>query len=286
MSIKPQKRHDQVPPKPAARRSSEASRGKGQPDEIKLCGLNACMKLYKTRAEDIIRVYVVESRLESCSELIKSCARRRKAYHVVTSADMDKIAGSTHHEGVCVLAKRRTPETWDQFLSWLEENPDTPIFALIIEDVENPHNLGAIMRSAAHFGCNYMLLANEKSYKPPAALLRTAEGGGETVELVCAPQITVMATELKHRNVSVLGTAMQGRIKLYEPGERGQLPKRCAVILGNEARGLSVEAKKVSVGLISIPGSGNVESLNVSVAAALVLGEYCRQHGLPQSSAK
>jgi RNA methyltransferase, TrmH family len=261
------------------KRTHDANRGKGSPDEVKLCGLNACLKLYKTRAEDIIRVYVVESRLEDCAELIKSCARRRKAYHVVTAADLDKISGSSHHEGVCILAKRRTPTTWDQFLKWLEENPDHPIVSLIIEDVENPHNLGAIMRSAAHFGCKYLILANEKTYKPPAALLRTAEGGGEVVELICAPQISVIGAELKHRHVSVLGTAAQGRIRLYEQGSSGQLPTRAAIIMGNEARGLTPEARKASTGLIAIPGTGEVESLNVSVAAALILGEYCRQHG-------
>lgn len=272
-----------APPKDEPRRSHEANRGKGSPDEIKLCGLNACMKLYQTRAEDIIRVYVLESRMNDCADLIKSCARRRKAYHIVSAADMDKISGSTHHEGICILAKRRKPATWDQFLTRLEEHPDTPLVSLIIEDVENPHNLGAIMRTAAHFGCEYLILANEKSYKPPAALLRTAEGGGEVVELICSPQISVICTELKHRNVVVLGTAMQGRIKLYDDSTCGQLPPRCAIILGNEARGITPEARKASNGLISIPGTGAVESLNVSVAAALILGEYCRQHGMPSS---
>lgn len=265
----------------ASERAHEANRGKGNPDEVKLCGLNACMKLYRTRAEDIIRVYVIESRMEDCAELIKSCARRRKAYHVVSTTDMDKISGSTHHEGVCVLAKRRAPPTWDQFLKWLEDYQDLPLVSLIIEDVENPHNLGAIMRSAAHFGCRYLILANEKNYKPPAALLRTAEGGGEVVDIVCAPSINVVCTELKHRKVSVLGTAIQGRIKLYEKSASGQLPARAAIILGNEARGLTSEARKAAAGLISIPGTGEVESLNVSVAAALILGEYYRQHGVP-----
>jgi RNA methyltransferase, TrmH family len=266
--------------KEESRRPFEATRGKGHPDEMKICGLNACLRLYKVRAEDIIRVYVVENRLESCADLIKSCARRRKAYHVVSAADMDKISGSTHHEGVCILAKRRTAESWDQYLNWLENNPDAASLALILEDVENPHNLGAIMRSAAHFGCKHIILANEKSYKPPAAVLRTAEGGGEVVHLICAPQIRVIATELRHRNVSVLGTGMQGRIKLYSKGASGQLPGRVAIILGNEAKGLTPEAKKAADGLIFIPGTGEVDSLNVSVASALILGEYYRQHSI------
>ena len=149
---------------------------------------------------------------------------------------------------------------------------------MILEDVANPHNIGAILRSAANFGCRFVLLPGEKNFKPSAALLRTAEGGGETVEFISAPSINVMATELRQRGLTVLGTAMKGRYNLYGQDEAGKLPKRLAVILGNEARGLSAEAKKAASGMITIPGTGAVQSLNVSVAAALVAGEYFRQH--------
>jgi TrmH RNA methyltransferase len=115
--------------------------------------------------------------------------------------------------------------------------------------------------------------------------MRTAEGGGESVEIMCAPSFNVIATELRHRDVRVLGTAMQGRIKLYDKGDAGLLPNRAAIVFGNEAKGLSADAKKNSQGLICIPGSGAVDSLNVGVAAALILGEYHRQHGFPKSSA-
>ena len=259
---------------------SEAIRGKGQPDEIKLCGYNACQKLYDTRAEDIIRVYLVESRLEEFSELIKSCVRRRKAYHIVTPADMEKISGSSHHEGVCIIAKRRVPPTWDLFLAALEDQGSSPGFVLILEDIANPHNVGAILRSSANFGCRYIILPNEKDFKPSAALLRTAEGGGETVEFISGPSIAVVTTELRQRGMTVLGTALKGRVSLYSAGEAGALPARMAVILGNEARGLSADARKAAAGMIAIPGSGAVQSLNVGVAAALVAGEYFRQHGL------
>ena len=257
---------------------SEAARGKGRLDEIKLCGYNACLKLYETRAEDVIRVYVVESRREEFSDLIKSCVRRRKAYHIVTPADLEKISGSTHHEGICVIAKRKTPVSWNDFLQTLEANPDDAQLALILEDVANPHNVGAIVRSAANFGCKYVILPNEKEYKPSAALFRTAEGGGEAVELISAPSIAVISAELRSRAVTVLGTAMQGRINLYHEGEKGLLPSRLAVILGNEAKGLSPAAKKAASGMIAIPGTGAVQSLNVGVAAALITGEYYRQH--------
>lgn len=272
-------------PRPPVGGFQEANRGKGSPDEIKLCGFNACMKLYETRAEDIIRVYLVESRAERCVELIKSCARRRKAYHIVSAADLDKIAGSSHHEGICILAKRKPPLGWDGFLRMLEQDPDDPLLALILEDVENPHNVGAIVRSAANFGCRFIILPGEKTYKPSAALMRTAEGGGESVEIMCAPSFNVIAAELRHRDVRVLGTAMQGRIKLYDKGDAGLIPKRTAIVFGNEAKGLSADARKNSQGLISIPGSGAVDSLNVGVAAALILGEYHRQHGFPRNGA-
>jgi TrmH RNA methyltransferase len=98
------------------------------------------------------------------------------------------------------------------------------------------------------------------------------------VEFVSAPSINVIATELRQRGLTVLGTALKGRINLYGQGDTGKLPSRLAVILGNESRGLSQEAKKSAAGMITIPGTGAVQSLNVSVAAALVAGEYFRQH--------
>jgi TrmH RNA methyltransferase len=269
-----------IAPKPKPSVSSEAARGKGQDDEIKLCGVNACQKLFLTRAEDIIRVYLTEERTQEFSELVKSCARRRKAYHVVTREDLDKISGSTHHEGICILAKRQPPPSWEKFLETLEQHPNDPILILILEEVSNPHNIGAITRSAAHFGCQYVVLPNEKNFKPSAALLRTAEGGGEHVEFISAPSISVISTELRLRHLSVFGTAMKGRISLYHAGEKGALPARLAVILGNEAKGLSLDARKAAAGLITIPGTGAVESLNVGISAALIAGEYFRQHSL------
>lgn len=267
-------------PNPEASRgvSTDSSRGKGQDDEIKLCGYNACQKVYRTRAEDIIRVYLVESRLEEFSELVKSCVRRRKAYHVVSVEDMEKISGSTHHEGVCIIAKRKLPPSWDQFLSLMEDGGNSPELLIVLEDVANPHNIGAIIRSAANFGCRFILLPGETRFKPSAAILRTAEGGGEVIDFICGPSINVMATELRHRGVSLLATAIKGRINLYATGDTGRLPPRVAVIFGNEARGISEEARKAATGMITIPGTGSVQSLNVSVAAALVAGEHFRQH--------
>ncbi len=256
----------------------EVARGKGNLDEIKLCGYNACQKLHDSRPHDIIRVYLVEARLEEFSELVKSCCLKRKAYHVVTSEDMDKISGSTHHEGVCIIAKRRLPPSWVNFLAQLDENESAASLVLILEDVANPHNVGAILRSAANFGCRYVVLPNEKDFKPSAALLRTAEGGGESVEFISGPSISLISTELRQRGMSVLGTALKGRINLYQPGTGGALPARLAVMLGNEARGLSPDARKASEGMITIPGTGAVQSLNVGIAAALVAGEYFRQH--------
>jgi TrmH RNA methyltransferase len=274
----PRDRHQE--PKRVTTPRPEAARGKGSDDEIKMCGYNACQKLYLTRAEDVIRVYLIESRLEEFSELVKSCVRRRKAYHVVSAEDMEKISGSAHHEGVCIIAKRRIPPTWAELLKKLEGSPDEAAFLMILEDVANPHNVGSITRTAANFGCQFVILPNEKAFKPSAALLRTAEGGGEAVTFISAPSINVIATELRQLGLTVLGTALKGRINLYQKGDAGKLPARLAVIFGNEARGLSAEARKASAGMIAIPGTGAVESLNVGVAAALVAGEYFRQHAI------
>jgi tRNA(Leu) C34 or U34 (ribose-2'-O)-methylase TrmL len=148
----------------------------------------------------------------------------------------------------------------------MEDRGNAAELVIILEDVANPHNVGAILRSAANFGCRFVLLPGEKNFKPSAALLRTAEGGGEMVEFVSAPSINVIATELRQRGLTVLGTALKGRINLYGQGDTGKLPSRLAVILGNESRGLSQEAKKSAAGMITIPGTESARERAINTA--------------------
>jgi TrmH RNA methyltransferase len=256
--------------------------------ENKVCGFHAVQALFAARPVDIVRVYVVEELVPKLSPLLKFCAKNKKAYHIVSEDDMRKVSGSTHHEGVCVIAKTRPKTSFETVISELAltarrgSDPVSTELLLILEDVSNPHNVGAIVRVAAHFGARYVLLPESQVRNDVAAsaalstaLLRTAEGGGEAVSMVNGPAIDEMVKELMKVDVAVLATDVKAKQTIYDTKS---MPARLAIILGHEARGVSTLAKKSATSVAAIPGSGKVESLNVSAAAAVLCSEFYRRH--------
>lgn len=243
-------------------------------DEIKACGINACRAIFNARKNDLVRAYVTEETVTEFGDMLKFCAANKKAYHVVTSEDLNKISGSTHHEGVCVIAKAKA-QSWQLLQTKLATKKTEPSLLLILEDVGNPHNVGAIIRSAAHFGVSAVLAPGMDTFKPSSSLLRTAEGGAEQVDIVAAPDLSLLVGELRKLGFKILATASNGKDKLYA---EASIPARTALIIGNESRGISANARKLADSTLSIPGSGTVESLNVSAATATLCGEFWRRH--------
>ena len=97
------------------------------------------------------------------------------------------------------------------------------------------------------------------------------------MDLITTPEIPILAGQLKKAGVTLLGTATNGKLDLYGSKE---LPHRMAIVIGNEARGMSPTTRKLVDSVIAIPGSGNIDSLNVSVATAVVLGECWRRQNI------
>lgn len=256
------------------RPSRKVPEGADRLDEIKACGVNACRAIYKARKSDIVRAYVTEETMNEFGDMLKWCAANKKAYHVVTHDDLNKISASTHHEGVCVIAKAKAA-SWPLLKIKLAGEKTAPALLLILEDVGNPHNVGAIVRSSAHFGVTAVLAPGLETFKPSPALLRTAEGGSEQVDIVATPALDVIAVELRKLGFKILATASNGKSQLYSDGV---VEARTALIIGNESRGISAEARKIADSTLAIPGSGTIDSLNVSAATAVLCSEFWRRH--------
>ena len=137
----------------------------------------------------------------------------------------------------------------------------------------NPHNIGSILRTAAHFGVHGLLGQKEKLPGVSAALARVAEGGAELVPMVVCENPINDLRALQKDGLAIVGTAVKAKASLH----RQKLPHRVVFILGAEGEGMSVQLEKLCDLLLRIPGSGAVESLNVSAACAVMLGEYYRQ---------
>ncbi len=147
-------------------------------EEDKVYGVNAVRAAFARRGDQIVRVLVDEARVDDFRGLLKEAAGRRVAYKLVTADEVAAFAGSRHHEGICILA--RPPRSGLRY--WVEQVTKSPCL-VALDDVQNPHNLGAVARSAAHFGGS-AILRNERDGRWTGAAFRTAEGGAEFVDRV------------------------------------------------------------------------------------------------------
>ncbi|KAF1366581.1 MAG: tRNA/rRNA methyltransferase [Yokenella regensburgei] len=238
-------------------------------EETRVYGENACQALFLSRPDSIVRAWFIQSVTPRFKEALRWMAANRKAYHVVDDAELAKASGTEHHGGVCFLIKKRNGTTVQQWVSKAGEED----CVLALEDVGNPHNLGAMMRSCAHFGVKGVVVQDAALLESGAAI-RTAEGGAEHVEPITGDSFIDTLSEFRNAGYTIVSTSSHKGTPLYQ----ATLPKKMVLVLGQERDGLSEAAISSADLSVSIEGTGNVESLNVSVATGVLLGEWWRQN--------
>ncbi|NIQ02138.1 MAG: 23S rRNA (guanosine(2251)-2'-O)-methyltransferase RlmB [Nitrospinaceae bacterium] len=239
--------------------------------EFTVYGWNACQQVFARRPQDILRLYFHQSRSSQLQAVKQWCSQRKLPYRKLDKESLNKVAASVHHEG-CVMVVRPLdlPSVHDFVRQGLRKDQ----FALALDRVENPHNIGAILRSCAYFGARGLLVgAGEGAGALNPSMARMAEGALETVPLYECKSLSSVLRDLKSRGVWVLGADPDAPRSLYDLALR--FP--ALIVVGNEQEGLSAPVKKRCDALAHIPGSGAMQSLNVSVAAGLMLAELTRQ---------
>lgn len=269
------KSNSKQPPAASVKNGRERNGKPFKHEEVKICGFNACLAIAKYRINDIIRVYVTEERLKSISHILHWCAENRKAYHIVTSAELEKITETHHHEGVCILAKQKPISSISELLA-REKDLSTPRAIILLEDIVNPHNLGAIIRVSAHFSSAAVLVYNEDSSlnSLSSAVYRTSEGGLELQD-ICFIDSPIRAIKaFKKIGFSIAATSSHASESLYA----APFSQKTLFLFGAESSGLSPLCLKEADRRVLIPGTGEIESLNVACATSVVLGEFWRLH--------
>lgn len=239
--------------------------------ELKYYGIAACMALWQHRPDDVIRIYIQPPLLQHFAELLKWAASRRLAYHLVEADDLERLTESVHHEGICVLARDAIEVPFTTLCSEIKQHPRSAL--LYLDGVSNPHNLGAILRVAAHFGIEWILAPRSSTRVSPSAA-RVAEGGAEYVRMVFLNRPENELTELQRLGFSIIAADIKDGQSLFSTS----LPKRSVLVVGGEGQGLSPRIRSLADLVVSISGSGNVDSLNVATACAVISAEYWRQH--------
>ena len=237
--------------------------------EMKVYGRHACLKIFEKRPEDIVRAYVTREGIFDFKNLMKYLADNKVAYHVVEKEELDNITKATHHENIAFIVKNKKLPELKELL-----NEKGPSLILCLEEVENPHNLGAILRSAAHFGVKAVLYESKVPVAYSAAAMRTAEGGAETVPALQVTDWGHVFDLSKRAGFHSFATSSHKGDSLYET----KFPEKVLLFLGAEREGLSDKLMKKMDQYLIIPGTGEVESLNVSNATTAILSEWYRQN--------
>lgn len=248
---------------------SEAPPGRGSGDELRLFGVNAVLAAFNRRPHALRKLYLLEALIPRMQPLLKWCVSNRIGYRVVDDGDLNKLSGTTHHEGI-VADVQRAPVL--SLAQWLQQLPAGPVLALWLDGVGNPHNLGAILRSAAHFGVAGLLLPEHSTLGISGAAARVAEGGAEALPLVALPATAQAMAQLQQAGFGLAATLVEGGENVFT----ATLPARLVYVVGAEGEGMDRGLAAQCGQQVSIPGSGAVESLNVASATAVLLAQWAR----------
>jgi len=235
-------------------------------------GLRACEAIFAKRPETIVRVYLTEARRRQFARLLEWCARQRKGFQVVADENLERLTKSIHHEGVAILAAAVPRWTLDELLTRVATSA-TPGPLVYLDGVQNPHNLGSILRTAAHFGAAAIVgRAGELPPLSPAAV-RVAEGAADHVPVCDLADPVADLRRLATSGFRIVATSSHRGKPLADVPLGG----RVVIVLGSEGEGVSRPIEALAAECVQIPGTGAVESLNVGVACGVALAEAWRQ---------
>ena len=227
-------------------------------------GVRAVQALANHRPEAILRVLYLDEVKMSLGSVLKVTAAQRKPYRVVEKSDLERLCNTAHHEGVAAVARPFELPTLER----AEQLKDYKRI-IALDDVVNPHNVGAVARTAAWFGYEALILRTPVNTLNPASI-RVSQGGVFSLACFKTPALAGQLRALVKSGVSVFGLTQRGSKPLKGMHSDG----RVCLVFGNEATGLSRDTQSACSGLVRIEGSGHVESLNISVAAGIAMAHF------------
>ncbi|MBR2481453.1 MAG: 23S rRNA (guanosine(2251)-2'-O)-methyltransferase RlmB [Oscillospiraceae bacterium] len=221
----------------------------------------------------IDKIFIAKGETDRTLGHITSTARA--AGVVVVDADrrkLDNMSRTHSHQGVIALAAVREYATVDSMLAAAEKKGEKPLL-VVCDELSDPHNLGAVIRTAECAGAHGVIIPKRRSAGLTAIVGKTSAGAVSYLPVARVANLSATLKELKDKGVWVFGTAAEGATSLYEADLKGA----AAIVIGNEGEGMSRLVRENCDFLVSIPMKGHISSLNASAAAAILLYEAVRQ---------
>ncbi len=252
-------------------RSSSTKHVPGREDLTKFFGVQECLSLFDVRKQDMRRILVLEEQVERFKSVLRWCGKRGLTAKTVSFDELSRFAGSEHHEGVCIEACPLPLTPMGEMLRKLAD-PHRAV-VLLLEGVENPHNVGAILRTACFFGVVGVVIQSQFMNSLSGSACRIAEGAAERMMISITKDYAKAFGSLKASGFSFFATTPHQARSIYSV----KWPDKAVVMFGAEGSGLSREALAAADTNISIPRLGQMESLNVGASVSAVLAEARRE---------
>jgi len=239
-----------------------------------LAGFHAITSRLRQRPETVHEIYIDATRADHRAKDLRETAKRLNVRVIpVDSKRLDGMAGGTRHQGVVAQAD---DVKMPQFIEDVLEGLDEPPLFLILDGVQDPHNLGACLRVADGAGAHAVIAPKDRSVGLTTAAIKVASGAAESVPYIVVTNLARTMRELKERNIWLVGADDAAPETIYKSRLDGAL----GLVLGAEGEGLRRLTRESCDLLVSIPMLGAVESLNVSVASGICLYEARRRRTL------
>ncbi len=253
--------------RPAPQTATPAEEVEGQ-----LEGRNALTEALRS-GRTIDKVFIASG--DTDKGLQRLAAQAKEAGAIVVPVDRRKLdmMSFTHaHQGVITLAAAHEYASLDDILEEAASRNQAPLI-VICDELTDPHNLGAIMRSAECAGAHGVIIPKRRSVGLTATVAKASAGAVEYMKVARVGNINDAIQDLKKKGVWVFGTAAEGSIPMYKADLTGPV----AIVIGNEGEGISRLVRKNCDVMVNIPMQGRISSLNASAAAAILLYEAVRQ---------
>lgn len=253
------------PARPAAAAPAEETEGQ-------LEGRNALQEALRSGCT-VDKVFIAAGEIDR--GLQRLAAEAKEAGAVVVPVDRRKLDAMsfTHaHQGVIALAAAHVYYSIDDILEEAASRGEAPLI-VICDELSDPHNLGAILRSAECAGAHGVIIPKRRSVGLTATVAKASAGAVEYMKVARVTNISAAIAELKQKGVWVFGTAAEGSIPMYQADLSGP----AAIVIGSEGDGMSQLVRKNCDVMVNIPMKGRISSLNASAAASILLYEALRQ---------
>ncbi|MBT1071551.1 23S rRNA (guanosine(2251)-2'-O)-methyltransferase RlmB [Pelotalea chapellei] len=216
-----------------------------------------------------VQVSASDHRVE---KIIKLAEERGVAVHRREKLDLTKMCASSHHQGIALEVEPFRYTDLSDLLVSISENGKSG-FLLVLDGIQDPHNLGALIRSAACAGANGVIIPKDRACGVTAAAEKSSAGAVETIAVVQVTNIAQSLATLKEAGYWAYGLAGEAKQSIYETAFSGNV----VLVIGNEGEGIRPLVRKQCDVVMSIPQYGGIGSLNASVAGGIALFEVARK---------